>query len=60
MVENTGNIVAVNKILGHADLKKTIRYAHTEDSLKDAVEALSSHNSESNDHISAHISESAT
>jgi len=33
MVENTGNIVAVNKILGHADLKTTIRYAHTEDSL---------------------------
>ena len=56
MVENTGNIVAVNKILGHADLKTTIRYAHTEDSLKDAVEALSNHNSESDGHTFGHIS----
>jgi len=41
MVESTGNIVAVNKILGHADLKTTMRYAHPEDSLKEAVESLS-------------------
>ncbi|HEX3034616.1 MAG TPA: site-specific integrase [Thermodesulfobacteriota bacterium] len=34
------SIVVVSKILGHADLKTTMRYVHPEDSLKDAVEKL--------------------
>ena len=56
MVENTGNIVAVNKILGHADLKTTMRYAHPEDSLKYAVESLTTCYSESHGHTFGHIS----
>ncbi|MGH7799354.1 MAG: tyrosine-type recombinase/integrase [Thermodesulfobacteriota bacterium] len=40
MVESGASIVAVSKILGHADLKTTMRYAHPEDSLRDAVEKL--------------------
>ncbi len=40
MIENGANIVAVSRILGHADLKTTMRYAHPEDSLKEAVEKL--------------------
>ncbi|MGB7293640.1 MAG: tyrosine-type recombinase/integrase [Thermodesulfobacteriota bacterium] len=40
MIEKCVSIVAVNKILGHADLKTTMRYAHPDDSLKDAVEKL--------------------
>jgi len=40
MIEAGVNIVSVNKILRHADLKTTMRYAHPEDSLKDAVEKL--------------------
>ncbi|HEX3034708.1 MAG TPA: tyrosine-type recombinase/integrase [Thermodesulfobacteriota bacterium] len=40
MIELGISIVAVSKILGHADLKTTMRYAHPEDSLKDAVEKL--------------------
>lgn len=47
MVENTGNIVAVSKILGHADLKTTMRYTHPEDSLVNAVESLCKHFSDS-------------
>lgn len=30
----------MSRILGHAHLKTTMRYAHPEDSLKDAVERL--------------------
>lgn len=45
MVEAGVSIVVVNKILGHADLKTTMRYAHPEDSLKDAVENLANFNS---------------
>lgn len=41
MIESGANIVAVSRILGHADLKTTMRYAHPEESLKDAVERLS-------------------
>jgi len=41
MIETGASIVAVSKILGHADLKTTMRYAHPENSLKDAVENLS-------------------
>ena len=40
MIESGASIVAVSKILGHADLKTTMRYAHPEDSFKDAVELL--------------------
>lgn len=40
MVEAGISIVAVNKILGHADLKTTMRYAHPDNSLVDAVESL--------------------
>ena len=40
MIESGASIVAVSKILGHADLKTTMRYAHPEESLKDAVELL--------------------
>jgi integrase len=40
MVESGANIVAVSRILGYADLKTTIRYSHSEDSLKDVVEKL--------------------
>ncbi|HEX3036334.1 MAG TPA: site-specific integrase, partial [Thermodesulfobacteriota bacterium] len=39
-IESGASIVAVSKILGHADLKTTMRYTHPEDSLKDAVEKL--------------------
>jgi integrase len=42
MIEHGASVVAVSKILGHADLKTTMRYAHPEDSLKEAVESLSS------------------
>jgi len=34
-------LVAISKILGHSDIKITMRYAHPEDSLKDALESLS-------------------
>lgn len=40
MIEHGASIVAVSRILGHADLKTTMRYAHPEDSLKEAVESL--------------------
>lgn len=40
MAESGANIAAVSRILGHADLKTTIKYSHPEDSLKDAVEKL--------------------
>ena len=40
MVESGANIVAISKILGHSDIKTTMRYAHPEDSLKEALELL--------------------
>ena len=40
MVEAGGNIVAVSRILGHSDLKITMRYAHPDNSLVEAAEAL--------------------
>ncbi len=40
MVESGANIVAVSKILGHSDLKTTMRYTHPEESVKDALENL--------------------
>jgi integrase len=45
MVEAGGNIVAVSKILGHADLRTTMRYAHPDNSLKETVEKLGNFNS---------------
>lgn len=41
MVESGANIVSVSKILGHSDIKMTMRYTHPEDSLRDALESLS-------------------
>ena len=38
MIEAVSNIVAVNNILGHSELKTTTRYTHPEESLKDALE----------------------
>jgi len=43
MIEAGVNIVSVNKILRHADLKTTMRYLHPDDSLKDAVEKLNNY-----------------
>lgn len=43
-VEATGNIVAVSKILGHADLKTTMRYVHVDKTLYDTVENISNLN----------------
>ena len=40
MIEKGVNIVAVSKILGHSDIKITMRYAHPENSLIEAVESL--------------------
>jgi site-specific recombinase XerD len=40
MIERGGSIVAVSKILGHADIKTTMRYAHPDNSLVEAVNSL--------------------
>jgi len=42
MIEKGANIVTVSKILGHSDVKITMRYAHPESSLVEAVEFLNS------------------
>jgi len=55
MIENTGNIVAVSKILGHANIKTTMRYAHPEQSLIEALESLNQVFSERDGHKSGHI-----
>lgn len=47
MIESGSSIVAVSRILGHADIKTTMRYAHPEDTLKDAVETLTTYKQES-------------
>ncbi len=44
MVESGVNIVAISRILGHADLKTTMRYVHPDDSLREAVENLGNFN----------------
>jgi integrase len=54
MIENTGNIVAVSKILGHADIKTTMRYAHPEQSLIEALESLNQVFTERDGHKSGH------
>lgn len=40
MIEAGASIVAVSKILGHSDIKMTMRYTHPDTSLKEAVELL--------------------
>jgi integrase len=40
MVEGGASIVAVSRILGHSDIRITMRYSHPENSLKEAVELL--------------------
>jgi integrase len=45
-------VQVISKILGHSDIRTTMRYVHPEDSLKDAVEKLTS--SERNGHIFGH------
>lgn len=40
MIESGISIVAVSKILGHSDIKMTMRYAHPDNSLREAVESL--------------------
>ncbi|MGE5443378.1 MAG: tyrosine-type recombinase/integrase [Ignavibacteriales bacterium] len=40
MIESGISIVAVSKILGHSDIKITMRYAHPDNSLREAVEIL--------------------
>jgi integrase len=40
MAESGANIVAVKEILGHADIKTTMKYFHPGDSLTEAVEKL--------------------
>ena len=42
MIEAGASIVAVSRILGHSDIKMTMRYSHPENSLKEAVELISS------------------
>jgi len=44
MISNNCLIIII--IQGHADLKTTMRYAHPEDSLKDAVEKLANLNTQ--------------
>jgi len=41
-VEATGNVVAVSKILGHADLKTTMRYVHVDKALYEVAELVGS------------------
>lgn len=43
MVELGVSIVVVNKILGHASIQMTMRYAHPNESLKIALEGLTTH-----------------
>lgn len=40
MVESGASIVAISRILGHSDIKTTMRYTHPEESVKDALETL--------------------
>jgi integrase len=41
LTESGANIVAVSKILGHSDLKTTMRYTRPEDAVRNALENLS-------------------
>jgi integrase len=40
MIESGANIAAVSRILGHSDIKTTMRYTHPDNSLREAVELL--------------------
>ena len=40
MIEAGASLVAVSKILGHSDIRMTMRYSHPDNSLKEAVESL--------------------
>lgn len=55
MIEGGANIVAVSKILGHSTLNMTMRYAHPDDSIRQALENLTNIGSKScsNNEISA-------
>jgi integrase len=44
MIEAGASIVAVSRILGHSDIKMTMRYTHPDNSLKEAVELLTKSN----------------
>jgi len=55
MIENGANIVAVSRLLGHSDIKMTMRYAHPEDSLKDAVESLTKSETETKNLVSKEV-----
>jgi len=55
MIEAGASIVAVSKILGHSDLKMTMRYSHPDNSLKEAVELLTNNISHSVTDISTDI-----
>ncbi len=57
MIEAGAPIVAVSKILSHSDIKMTMRYAHPENSLVDAVELLCKKNLTSVTDKSTDISE---
>jgi integrase len=41
MAERGASIIAVKEILGHADIRTTMKYFHPEKSLNEAVELLS-------------------
>lgn len=47
MIESGANIVAVSKILGHSTLNMTMRYAHPDDSIREALENLTNLSSSS-------------
>lgn len=47
MIELGASVVAVKEILGHSSLDMTMRYAHPNESLRKALEGLSSHFSDS-------------
>jgi len=44
MAERGASIIAVKEILGHADIKTTMKYFHPEKSLNEAVETLAEFN----------------
>ena len=58
MIEAGASIVAVSRILGHSDIKMTMRYTHPDNSLKEAVELLTK--TQSFDRAQDRISDSLT